>query len=133
MYIGGGHGGANPPTSLSQAVFPPQEGVPWAWAGLEARLGQTPDAIPLGAMGATPKGANPEGQPPAGGNTLARRLGAIVHPTGVVPLRVVLPRMAPLILGVSLVIRYRCLPIVRTFLGDLVGILVIRRVLLHDY
>jgi hypothetical protein len=28
------------------------------------------------------------------------------------------PRMAPLILGVSLVIRYRFLPIFRTFLGD---------------
>ncbi len=41
------------------------------------------------------------------------------------------PGMAPLILGVSLVIRYRFLPIFRTFLGDLVGILVIRRVLLR--
>ena len=41
------------------------------------------------------------------------------------------PQMAPLILGVSLVIRHRFLPIFRTFLGDLVGILVIRRVLLH--
>ena len=29
--------------------------------------------------------------------------------------------MAPLVLGASLVIRYRFLPIFRTFLGDLVG------------
>ena len=35
-----------------------------------------------------------------------------------VPPGVVLPRMAPLILGVSLVVRYRLLPTFRTFLGD---------------
>ena len=65
----GGHGGANPPTSLSQAVFPPKRGclVP----GL---LTWEPD----------PRG-KPKGQPS----------GCF---WGVSP-RVILPKMAPLILG----------------------------------
>ena len=74
MYRGGAMGGANPLTSLSQAVFPPQEGVPWAWAGLEA------------GRGTIPKGATQRGNP-LGGRIHSREgsQGVIVHPSGWFP------------------------------------------------
>ena len=92
------------PTSLSQTVFPPQEGVPWAWAGLEAN--------PFGCHGSHTQGATelriqpfstkgqPRGATPWGENTLARRLaGSDRSPFGVVPLEYSSPDGPP-ILGV---------------------------------
>ena len=58
-------GGADPPTSLSQAVFPPPQKrgcKDKATDMAKDNKANKPD-IPLGAMGTTPQGADPEGQP----------------------------------------------------------------------
>ncbi len=102
----GGHGGADPPTSLSQAVFPPpKEGVPWALGRGKPSSGD--------AETHTPRGTYPLGQTQRG------------NPFGGVSPRI-LPQVAPLILGllgfagsVSWSLWYRFSPIYMDFLGRL--------------
>ncbi len=106
--------------------LPQRRGCPWApWV---PSWGKRPWVtsrfrVPLGAMGAMgtiPLGVGPRGPwPPfaGGGDTLARGLAGVeIFYLGVPHSDP--PRMAPLILGVSLVIRYRFLPIFTSHIVD---------------
>ncbi len=105
-------GGLTPSRASPRLYFPPKEGSPRS---------PVRESIPLGAMGAIPKGATQRGNPRVILPQKASQ-GVIRSPSGWFP-GVILPRWPPHIRGslwgVFLVARHRFLPIFRTFLGDI--------------
>ncbi len=138
----GAMGGAYPlPSLLAGCILaPPTKSrtrsslwVPWEPTQFHGNHGPGPREGLVCWSGAVSMNAQGPWPPAGGGKTLARRL--CIWGVGVSPLPVpyVPPGMAPPILGVlRRAFYYRCLPIFRTFLGDLVGRFVVLEFYSHD-